>query len=56
MDIQMPEMDGMETTRRLKALNLASLPPIVAMTANAMAEDRERCLAAGMNDLRGMNR
>ena len=50
MDIQMPEMDGMETSRRLKALNLASLPPIVAMTAYAMKEDRERFLAAGMDD------
>lgn len=50
MDIQMPEMDGMETTRRLKALNLTSLPPIVAMTAYAMKEDRERFLAAGMDD------
>lgn len=50
MDIQMPEMDGMETTRRLKALSLASLPPIVAMTAYAMKEDRERFLAAGMDD------
>jgi CheY-like chemotaxis protein len=50
MDIQMPEMDGMETTRRLKALSLATLPPIVAMTAYAMKEDRERFLAAGMDD------
>lgn len=50
MDIQMPEMDGMETTRRLKVLNLASLPPIVAMTAYAMKEDRKRFLAAGMDD------
>lgn len=50
MDIQMPEMDGMETTRRLKALQLDSLPPIVAMTAYAMKEDRERFLAAGMDD------
>ncbi len=50
MDIQMPEMDGMETTRRLKSLNLAALPPIVAMTAYAMKEDRERFLAAGMDD------
>ncbi len=50
MDIQMPEMDGMETTRRLKALKIASLPPIVAMTAYAMKEDRERFLAAGMDD------
>jgi PAS domain S-box-containing protein len=50
MDIQMPEMDGMETTRRLQALGLAYLPPIVAMTAYAMKEDRERFLAAGMDD------
>jgi CheY-like chemotaxis protein/HPt (histidine-containing phosphotransfer) domain-containing protein len=50
MDIQMPELDGMETTRRLKALNLPNLPPIVAMTAYAMKEDRERFLAAGMDD------
>ncbi|MEN9703414.1 MAG: hypothetical protein RLZZ209_842, partial [Bacteroidota bacterium] len=50
MDIQMPEMDGMETTRRLKALDLVGLPPIVAMTAYAMKEDRERFLAAGMDD------
>jgi CheY-like chemotaxis protein/nitrogen-specific signal transduction histidine kinase/HPt (histidine-containing phosphotransfer) domain-containing protein len=50
MDIQMPEMDGMETTRRLKALGLVHLPPIVAMTAYAMKEDRERFLAAGMDD------
>jgi CheY-like chemotaxis protein/HPt (histidine-containing phosphotransfer) domain-containing protein len=50
MDIQMPEMDGMETTRRLKALNLAGMQPIVAMTAYAMKEDRERFLAAGMDD------
>ena len=49
MDIQMPEMDGMETTKRLKTLNL-SLPPIVAMTAYAMKEDKDRFLEAGMDD------
>jgi CheY-like chemotaxis protein/HPt (histidine-containing phosphotransfer) domain-containing protein len=49
MDIQMPEMDGMETTRRLKASGQA-LPPIVAMTAYAMKEDRDRFLAVGMDD------
>jgi CheY-like chemotaxis protein/HPt (histidine-containing phosphotransfer) domain-containing protein len=50
MDIQMPEMDGMETTKQLKDLNLSDLPPIIAMTAYAMKEDRERFMAVGMDD------
>ena len=50
MDIQMPGMDGMETTQHLKSLSLKNLPPIVAMTAYAMKEDKERFLAAGMDD------
>ncbi len=51
MDLQMPVMDGFEATRLLRAHggDLAAIP-IIAMTANAMAEDRGRCLAAGMND------
>lgn len=49
MDIQMPEMDGVETTQHLRDLKV-SLPPIIAMTAYAMKEDRDRFMANGMND------
>ncbi len=50
MDVQMPGIDGMEATRRIRAKPSDSHIPIVALTANAMQEDRQACHAAGMND------
>jgi len=50
MDMQMPEMGGIEATQAIRQLPARQWTPIVAMTANAFDEDRERCIAAGMSD------
>ena len=50
MDLQMPELDGIAATQAIRAEGRFGELPIIAMTAHAMVEERERCFAAGMND------
>jgi len=49
MDVQMPEMDGLEATKMIRVC-LSNQPVIIAMTANTLQGDREECLRAGMDD------
>lgn len=50
MDIQMPQMDGVTATKEIRKLNLAQTPPIIAMTAYSMKEDKEKFIKDGMDD------
>lgn len=50
MDVNLPDIDGLTATGRLKGINDTEKIPVIALTANAMLGDRERCLAAGCTD------
>jgi two-component system, sensor histidine kinase and response regulator len=51
MDMRMPVMDGLTATMRIRQLTLNASTPIIALTANAFSDDREKCLDAGMTSL-----
>ncbi len=51
MDVQMPEMDGLEATRRIRAQPALAALPVLGMTAHALDRDRAQCLEAGMNEV-----
>ncbi|KAB2826749.1 MAG: response regulator, partial [Paludibacter sp.] len=51
MDVQMPEMDGIEATRAIRALEVVSRVPIIALTAGVLREEQEKCIEAGMNEI-----
>jgi CheY-like chemotaxis protein len=50
MDMQMPHLDGLQATTRIRGLPNGAKVPILAMTANAFIEDKAKCMAVGMND------
>jgi signal transduction histidine kinase/CheY-like chemotaxis protein len=53
MDMQMPILDGLEATRKIRRMNKDKRPVIIAMTANVLAEDRKKCFDSGMDDFVG---
>jgi CheY-like chemotaxis protein len=53
MDMQMPKMDGLEATRKIRAMKLQKAPYIIALTANVLGEDIQKCLDAGMDEYLG---
>jgi CheY-like chemotaxis protein len=53
MDVQMPRLDGLDATRRIRATAAGARVPIIGVSANVFTEDRAACFAAGMNDFVG---